>query len=184
MKMMQSFLFAIVFTAVLSAEKIPSRPSLSARGLNEALVGVAEKVTPAVAMVATEGYQQVAFNAPGVTSFGLRRAGGSGVIVSADDYIVTNAHVVAGATRIHVQLSSNGAPAGRSIVRPPGRVSTARLVGLDAEADLALLKVDAEGLPFLELADSDTARDQFFASTRLSLDEDCCVSRSHYLDVS
>ena len=74
----------------------------------------------------------MAYNPPGVTSFGLRRAGGSGVIVSADGYIVTNAHVVAGATRIHVQLSSNGAPAGRSIVRPPGRVSPARLVGLDA----------------------------------------------------
>ena len=143
---------------MLAAEQIPSRPPLSARGLNEALVGVAEKVTPAVAMVTTEGYQQVAYNPPGVTSFGLRRAGGSGVIVSADGYIVTNAHVVAGATRIHVQLSSNGAPAGRSIVRPPGRVSPARLVGLDAEADLALLKVDAEGLPFLELADSDIVR--------------------------
>jgi hypothetical protein len=54
---MQSFLFAIVFTAVLAADQIPSRTPLSARGLNEALVGVAEKVTPAVATVTTEGYQ-------------------------------------------------------------------------------------------------------------------------------
>ena len=115
MKMMQSFLFAIVFTAVLAAEQIPSSPPLSARGLNEALVGVAKKVIPAVAMVTTEGYRQVAYNPPGVTSFGLRLAGGSGVIVSADGYIVTNAHVVAGATRIHVQLSSNGAPAGPAL---------------------------------------------------------------------
>ena len=154
---MQSFLFATVFTAISMAEQVPSKTP-SVRGLSEALVGVAEKVTPAVAMVTTEGYQQVAYNPPGVTSFGLRRAGGSGVIVSADGYIVTNAHVVAGATRIQVQLSSNGAPVGRSIVRPHGRVSPARLVGLDAETDLALLKVDAEGLPFLELADSDSVR--------------------------
>jgi serine protease Do len=126
--------------------------------LNEALVGVAEQVTPAVAMVTTEEYQQVGYNPPGVTSFGLRRAGGSGVIVSADGYIVTNAHVVAGATRIHVQLSYTGAPAGRSTLRPPGRVSPARLVGLDAETDLALLKVEGGGLRFLELADSDIVR--------------------------
>jgi serine protease Do len=150
--------FVIVFSAVLAAEEIPPRTALSARGLNEALVEVAEKVTPAVAMVITEGYQQVAYNSAGVTSFGLRRTGGSGVIVSADGYIITNAHVIAGATRIQVQLSSNGAPAGRSIVRPPGRVLPARLVGLDAETDLALLKVDAEGLRFLELADSDIVR--------------------------
>lgn len=151
-------LFLIAFSGVLAAEDIPSRSALSTRALNEALVGVAEQVTPAVAMVATEGYQQVAYNSAGVTSFGLRRAGGSGVIVSADGYIVTNAHVVAGATRIQVQLSSNGTAAGRSIVRPPGRVLPARLIGLDAETDLALLKVDAEGLRFLELADSDMVR--------------------------
>src|SRR4051794_7913413 len=67
-------------------------------------------------------------------------------------------HVVAYATRIQVQLSSKAAPAGPSIVRPAGRVLPARLVGMNAETDLALLKVDAEGLRFLELADSDIVR--------------------------
>jgi serine protease Do len=151
-------LFAFVFSAVLSAAEIPSRTAFSAGGLNEALVGVAAKVTPAVAMVIAEGYQQVAYNPAGASPFGMRRAGGSGVILTADGYIVTNAHVVAGAARIKVQLSSNGASAGRSIVRPPGRIFPARLVGLDAETDLALLKVDAQGLRFLELADSDIVR--------------------------
>lgn len=153
------FLFAIVFSAVLAGEHLPSRTAPSARALNDALVGIAEEITPAVAMVTVEGYQQVAYNPPaGANAFGMRRAGGSGVIVSADGYIITNAHVVAGATKIQVQLSSNRAAAGRSIVRPPGPVMPARLVGLDAETDLALLKVDANGLPFLELADSDTVR--------------------------
>lgn len=154
----RKLLFLISFGALLGAEKIPSQTARSAHGLNDALIGVAEKVTPAVAMVTTEGYQQVAYIPAGVTPFGMRRAGGSGVIVSADGYIVTNAHVIAGATRILVQLSSNGAATGHSIVRPPGRALVARLVGLDAETDLALLKVDAEGLPFLELADSDIVR--------------------------
>jgi S1-C subfamily serine protease len=58
----------------------------------------------------------VTYNPPGVTSFGLRRAGGSGVIVSADGYIVTNAHVVTGATRIHVQLSCGRQGACRQLV--------------------------------------------------------------------
>jgi serine protease Do len=154
----QKLLLGVVLSAVLAAEEIPARSVLSVRGLNEALIGVAEHVTPAVAMVIAEGYQQVAGDPAGVSPFGLRRAGGSGVIVSSNGYIVTNAHVIAGATRIQVQLSSNGAQAGRSIVRPPGRLLAARLVGLDAETDLALLKVEAEGLRFLELADSDIVR--------------------------
>jgi serine protease Do len=154
----QNLLAVILFSAVLAAEEIPHRTAPSARGLNEALVDVAENVTPAVAMVTVEGYQQVAYNPAGANTFGMRRAGGSGVIVSADGYIVTNAHVVAGATRIQVQLSSNAAPTGRSIVRPPGPLMPAQLVGLDAETDLALLKVDASGLQFLELADSDVVR--------------------------
>ena len=154
----QKLLLVVVLSAVLAAEEIPARSALSVRALNEALIGVAEHVTPAVAMVIAEGYQQVAGDPAGVIPFGLRRAGGSGVIVSSNGYIVTNAHVIAGATRIQVQLSSNGAQAGRSIVRPPGRLLAARLVGLDAETDLALLKVEAEGLRFLELADSDIVR--------------------------
>jgi serine protease Do len=151
-------LLAIVFSAVLTAGEVPSRVGVSAGVLNEALVGVTEKITPAVVMVIAEGYKQVAEYSAGVTPFGLRRAAGSGVILTADRYIVTNAHVVAYANRIQVQLLSSDARAGRSIVRPPGRVFPARLVGLDAETDLAVLKVDAEGLPFLELADSDTVR--------------------------
>jgi len=153
-----TLLLAIVFSGALAAEEIPSRTALSARGLNEALVSVTEKVTSAVVTVITEGYQEVRPNPTGVTPFGLRRAGGSGVIVSADGHIITNAHVVAGATRIQVQLSSNAAPAGRSILRPPGRTLPARLVGLDVETDLAVLKVDAESLRFLEIADSDLVR--------------------------
>ena len=153
----KSALLIILFGSVLTADEVPSR-STSVRGLNEALVGIAEKLTPAVVMVATEGYQLVADNPGGAAGFGLRQGTGSGVIVSPDGYIVTNAHVVAGMTRIQVQLSSNGARSGRSIVRPPGRVLPARLVGMDAETDLALMKVNAEALPSLQLADSDAVR--------------------------
>lgn len=149
---------AIAFSALLAAEKITAGMSHPARGLNDALIHVAEKVIPAVVMVTTEGYQQMADNSAGLGPFGLRRSSGSGVIVSADGYIVTNAHVVAGAIRIHVRLSSDSAAAGHSIVKPPGRSLPARLVGFDAETDLAVLKVDTGGLRFLELADSEAVR--------------------------
>jgi serine protease DegQ len=70
------------------------------------------------------------------------RAGlGSGVIVAPEGYLLTNHHVVAGAQAIEVQLAD-------------GRRASARLVGSDPETDLAVLKLDLEGLPALVLGDA------------------------------
>ena len=65
---------------------------------------------------------------------------GSGVIVSADGYLLTNNHVVEGASDIDVQLAD-------------GRQVRARLVGTDPETDLALLQVQLQGLPAIALGD-------------------------------
>ncbi|MCX2863380.1 trypsin-like peptidase domain-containing protein [Paucibacter sp. PLA-PC-4] len=67
---------------------------------------------------------------------------GSGVIVSADGYLLTNSHVVAGASEIEVQLSD-------------GRQAKARLVGSDPETDVAVLKVELDGLPAIALGDAE-----------------------------
>ena len=67
---------------------------------------------------------------------------GSGVIVSADGYIITNAHVVAGATYIEVTLYDR-------------HVFPARLIGVDATTDLAVVKISASGLIPAEWGDSD-----------------------------
>ncbi len=67
---------------------------------------------------------------------------GSGFVISEDGYIVTNAHVVDDATEISVAL-------------PDRREFVATLVGSDERSDIALLKVDASGLPVLQLGDSD-----------------------------
>ena len=69
------------------------------------------------------------------------RSMGSGVITSSDGYIVTNHHVIDGATDIKVALSDK-------------REYTARVVGTDTKTDLAVLKIDEAGLPALPLADS------------------------------
>ena len=70
---------------------------------------------------------------------------GSGVIINADGYILTNHHVVDGADTVEVELADR-------------RVLTATVVGDDALSDLAVLKVQASGLHALPLGDSDKAR--------------------------
>ena len=73
------------------------------------------------------------------------RSGGSGVIISHDGYIVTNNHVVDGATKLRVKLND-------------GRVFDAKSVGKDPTTDIALLKVEADGLPVLKFGSSDALR--------------------------
>jgi Do/DeqQ family serine protease len=68
-------------------------------------------------------------------------AQGSGVIVSADGYVLTNNHVVDGATEVKVAMSDK-------------REMRARVVGTDAKTDIALLKLDAGSLPFVKLGTS------------------------------
>lgn len=70
---------------------------------------------------------------------------GTGVVLTQDGYIITNAHVVAGARAVRVTLSTN-------------RILSASLVGFDAVEDLAVLKVEAEGLIPARFGDSNTLR--------------------------
>ena len=75
----------------------------------------------------------------------VERGLGSGVIVTADGYILTNHHVVDGAENIKVDLSDR-------------RTLDAKVVGSDPPSDLAVLKINASNLPVLTLGDSDRAR--------------------------
>ena len=70
---------------------------------------------------------------------------GSGVIIRPDGYIVTNNHVINGADEIEVTLENNS-------------VYPAKLVGTDPATDIALLKIEAEDLPCIEMGDSDQLR--------------------------
>jgi serine protease Do/serine protease DegQ len=70
---------------------------------------------------------------------------GSGVIVSADGYILTNNHVVEGADELKVSL-------------PDEREFVAKVIGADPKTDVAVIKIDADKLPFITLADSDKLR--------------------------
>ncbi len=75
-----------------------------------------------------------------------RAAAGSGVIISADGYIVTNNHVVDGADELTVTLNENS------------KEYSARIIGADKTTDLALIKIDAKNLPAIVVANSDDVR--------------------------
>ena len=74
-----------------------------------------------------------------------RKGSGSGVIIRPDGYIVTNNHVVSQASKVRVTLNNN-------------RSYDATIIGTDPATDVALIKIEATGLPYLELADSDKLR--------------------------
>ncbi|WP_286805715.1 MULTISPECIES: DegQ family serine endoprotease [unclassified Marinimicrobium] len=73
------------------------------------------------------------------------RSMGSGFVISEDGYILTNYHVIENADNIYVRLIDR-------------REYTAEVIGTDARSDLALLKVDADDLPYLRFADSDSVK--------------------------
>jgi serine protease Do len=144
----------------------------SLRELSDSIEALSRTVSPAVVQVFSTGYAlgDEEGEAGASTSTGLvtrQRSSGSGVVLSADGYIVTNNHVVRNARRIRVQLvalpDSPGpdepGPGPQQRVHAHGKLLEATVVGVDREADLAVLKVDAGAkLPTLELADSDNLR--------------------------
>ena len=95
----------------------------------------ASKTSPRKA--GTAGPHDLVVNGRGQAQMGL----GSGVLVSADGYLLTNQHVVEGADDIDVTLSD-------------GRTASARVIGTDADSDLALLKVSLDNVPVIPFGDS------------------------------
>lgn len=144
--------------ALASASAVSGQSQARIAGATADLSGTLEAttrlVTPAVVQILTTSY------APGegvvrrpADLIATQRASGSGVIVDPDGYIVTNAHVVRGAQRLRVELP--GAGGGRSILGARTRTVSGRIVGIDLETDLAVIKIDEQKLPTLAFGDSD-----------------------------
>jgi serine protease Do len=128
----------------------------TAADLSTALETTARLATPAVVEIFTTSYAATDAAAARSDLIRPQRASGSGVIVDASGFIVTNAHVVRGAQQLRVELPA--AAGGRSILAAPGRLIEADVVGLDLETDLAVIKVAAGQLPTLAFGDSDELR--------------------------
>jgi serine protease Do len=145
--------------SALAQERAAARALPRLAQLNEDLQALVARVAPSVVQITATGYAGVMPES--ATTSGLlaqQRAGGSGVILDASGYLVTNAHVVLGARRVRVVLPPAPAQGDTSIVRPQGRSYDATIVGIDQETDLAVLKVDAQNLPTLPFANSDELR--------------------------
>ena len=119
--------------------------------LNNALEGLAAKVSPAVVQILVTGYGPLHQENRTQTALIVRQqAVGSGVIVDPSGYIMTNAHVVEGAQSIRVALPLPY-DTGRAVPIGKRRILPARLVGVHKDTDLALLKIEENDLPTLPL---------------------------------
>ncbi len=133
-------------------------PSGGLSAFSDELQRVAAQVRPAIVQIVASGY--VAASGDAARLLSRQRGTGSGVVVDPSGYVITNAHVIAGAQRIQVvvPLAGDAFDAGASILKVRGKVLGAQLVGSDSETDLAVLRLEEVGLSHLPLADSDEVR--------------------------
>ncbi len=122
--------------------------------LSRSLAALADRVSPAVVQVLVTGYGPVEEGGQADTALIQRQHSlGSGVIVDPEGYIVTNAHVVEGAERVQVVLTTRTDVAQGTMQTAKRTILAASIVGVHKEADLAVLKIEATGLPSLRLAE-------------------------------
>lgn len=129
--------------------------------LDAAVQALATRVSESVVQLIVAGYGPLQDTATGFTDgvIGPQRGVGSGAVIDTDGYIITNAHVVAGAKRVQVVLHTAGAAGGiGALASDAGRTVNAKVVGTAPDIDLALLKVDVTGLKPLPLADYNALR--------------------------
>ena len=153
-----------LFLAVSSLSAQPGSASRAAqqrleslRDLSTQMEQLAHHVSQSVVQVFASGYTLNDENSSGRTAAAVisrQRDTGSGIVLSADGYIVTNYHVVSAARRVRVRIPAD-TPPGKSILQPEGKTLDAKIVGLDRDTDLAVIKIDRTGMPFLKLGDSD-----------------------------
>jgi len=150
---------AALLLAVTAVPSLAQAPSGELRSYAD----VAEKTMPAVVNISTDKMVDNNFQHPFMDDPTFRRffnmpdddthkegehmvhSLGSGIVISADGYILTNNHVVENASKVHVTFAGE-------------REYEAEIIGTDPPTDVALIKIDAENLPFLEISDSDLLR--------------------------
>src|SRR5450756_277074 len=152
-----------VNAAAVTASPLDDHSVAALTSLDQAMESVASRITPAVVNIAVTSKaheeelseDQLQGLPPGFAQFfgqgrgmrirpqqpELQHGIGSGVIISTDGYIVTNEHVVDGATQVKVTLNDR-------------RILTARVVGVDKLTDIAVVKVNANDLPAISWGES------------------------------
>jgi serine protease Do len=173
MSMVKSFALTFVAAALLQPLHAQTAPGPADQGAaaqtpilqqyDQAIDQVAERAMQSVVKIEVTGYgvpesdktmgQPDQGQQASQQAWERQRSIGSGVIVDPDGYIITNNHVIAGAVRIRVII----APAtvelvtGNTNLHNPQQVYEAKLIGTTRYADLALLKIEKKGLPYIPL---------------------------------
>jgi serine protease Do len=149
-----AIILPLMIAAAHAQDRTQGRSAASLSDLDNSIESLVRAVDPSVVQIFTTGLASVSGVVTDQSNLvTTQRASGSGVIVDADGYIVTNAHVVRGASRIRVEIPI--VPQGQSLLARRSRVAPARVIGLDEETDLAVLRVEEKGLPALPFGDSD-----------------------------
>lgn len=145
-----------VSTAQTSTRTAANNGSDPLHQFNSSVRELVKRVRASVVQVRVSGYGPVE-TTRGATSLvlGRQESIGSGVIIDSDGYILTNAHVIRGAHRVQVNIPAvaNDESPDQSLISQRGRTVEARIIGLDSQIDLALLKVEVQGLRALALSD-------------------------------
>ena len=158
-----ALLLALALAPLLARDQNQAQAQIPASaGPLRSYADVAEIASPAVVNIQADKVVELDYNHPFLDDpmfrrfFGLpddggpgrqrvNKALGSGVVISSDGYIITNDHVISGADRIKVTLTS-------------GETYEAKIIGRDAPSDLAVIKIDAHNLPYAEFGDTSHLR--------------------------
>lgn len=143
------YITGLIITFLLSIGSVSAQNIGQLKSIGKAFTKVAKSSSPMVVFIQTETEaRQVRRTFP--DDFFSPRGGegkqmgqGSGFVISSDGHIVTNNHVVAGANEVKVTFLD-------------GKTVNARVLGTDKHTDIALLKVELSGLPFMTFADSNS----------------------------
>src|SRR6267142_466877 len=151
MRVRQSFIVTIIsvhFIMAVAAAELSAQRYGSLRAYSASLEALSQEVSQTVVQVNTTGYSlEEDAERRRVGTLSSEHGSWSGVILSGDGYIMTNSHVVEGARRIRIHLSGLDGNSRRTMY-------DAKLIGMDRETDLALIKVDVQNVPHLAFADS------------------------------
>jgi serine protease Do len=138
--------------------QVPESPAVPGilKDYDQAIDQIAERPMQSVVEIEVTGYgapEHDQDSGQGQQALERQRSIGSGVIVDPDGYIITNNHVVNGALRIRVIVAPTtvALASGNTRLDNPQRVYEAKLIGTTHYADLALIKIEEKGLPFIPL---------------------------------
>ena len=152
--LLASLFFALTVPAARAQAAPAENKSDAMHEMSTAFQNLAKRVSPAIVEVMVTGYGSADEDDPSASSaVGRERSLGAGIIVESDGYIITNYHVVKGADRVRVVLTPPSSEVSQpfALLRSHGRILPAKVIGFSKQIDLAVLKVEATGLPTIPI---------------------------------